>query len=59
MKSILVTLALLLTGNILFAQNAHFITSGTINFERTVNVYGLIKDQMGKTPNDYDIQKLE
>ncbi len=59
MKSILVTLALLLTGNILFAQNAHFITSGTINFERTVNVYGLIKDQMGKTPNDYDIKMFE
>ncbi len=59
MKSIFIALALVLTGNTLFAQNAHFITGGTIDFERTVNVYGLIKDQMGKTPNDYDIKMFE
>lgn len=32
----------------LFAQNARFISSGSIVFEKSVNIYGLIKLHMGK-----------
>lgn len=44
MKTTLITLAaLLITSNILFAQNARFTTSGSIEFERSVNTYAIIK----------------
>ncbi|MGZ3756908.1 MAG: GLPGLI family protein [Mucilaginibacter sp.] len=46
MKSIIITLALLLTCNFLFAQQARFVTSGTIEFEKTVNMYAVIKSDI-------------
>jgi GLPGLI family protein len=59
MKSILITLAILLTGNLLLAQQKHFITSGTIEYEKSVNLFGLIRQQMGKNPDDFSIQQFE
>jgi GLPGLI family protein len=48
MKTILVTIiTLLFTGNILLAQNSHFITSGTIEFDKSVNTYAIIKKLYG------------
>jgi len=48
MKNILITLGiLLLTGNFLFAQHAHIITSGSVEFEKSVNTYAIIKKMLG------------
>jgi GLPGLI family protein len=47
MKKIAITLvSLLFLGNCLFAQHAHFTTSGTIEFEKKVNLYALIKKEV-------------
>ncbi len=42
MKKILCTAICLLLINASFAQNAHFITSGTIEFDKTANMYAVI-----------------
>ena len=47
-KHFTIFIALLLTGNILLAQNTHFTTNGTVDFERTINMYALIKQQINK-----------
>lgn len=39
---------LVFTANFLFAQNAHFTTSGTIEYNKTVNMYALIQKEMTK-----------
>jgi GLPGLI family protein len=46
MKSSIIALTLLLTSNFLFAQQARFVTSGTIEFEKTVNMYAVIKSDI-------------
>src|ERR1700761_1179776 len=50
MKSIIITIigALLLSTDLLYAQNAHFVTSGTIEYEKTVNMFALIKRQIAQ-----------
>jgi GLPGLI family protein len=53
MKKILLILTCLLTGNLLFAQNVRFPSSGTIEFDKTVNIYALIKKQMNKNNEDF------
>lgn len=40
----------ILSGNLLFAQNAHFIKSGTIEFEKSVNMFAMIKNHI--TPDN-------
>lgn len=47
-KNSLVTLCLLLAGNILFAQNARFAPSGIIEFDKTVNMFAIIKKSINK-----------
>jgi len=48
MKTIFITLAaLLFTSDILFAQNARFTTSGTIEYERSANMFAIIKRMYG------------
>jgi GLPGLI family protein len=60
MKTIIIILVcLLFTGNLLFAQHTKFTTSGTIEFEKSVNIYGLAKQQLGKTPNELSLQLFE
>ncbi|PYF68874.1 GLPGLI family protein [Pedobacter nutrimenti] len=45
-KYILLLLLLLCT-DLLHAQNAHFTTEGEIEFEKTINMYAMIKKNMG------------
>lgn len=42
-KTTLLTLVACLMGGSMFAQNAHFTTSGTIEYEKKVNMYAVIK----------------
>jgi GLPGLI family protein len=51
MKTILLTFAILFTSSILFAQNEHFTLSGTIEFEKSVNTYAIIKRMYGDNTN--------
>jgi hypothetical protein len=49
MKNILTCIICLLTlSNKLFAQHAHFTTSGTIEFERKTNMYAIIPKMFNK-----------
>lgn len=59
MKTIIVTLTCLFLSNILCAQFTHFTRSGTIEFEKTINLYALAKGQMGKNPDGLDLQMFE
>jgi GLPGLI family protein len=52
-KQLIIFIALLLTGNILLAQNTHFTTTGTIEFERTINMWALIKKEINKDNEAY------
>lgn len=51
MKHVLLffTCLFILNGSHLFAQNKHFTTSGTIEFERTANMFALVKKKITKT----------
>jgi GLPGLI family protein len=54
MKKISATVfCLLLLCSSLLAQNKHFTTSGTIEFEKTVNMYALIKKMINKNNESY------
>jgi GLPGLI family protein len=44
--------ALLLTGKLLFAQNAHFTTSGTVEYNKSINTVAIIKRLYGDRLND-------
>ncbi len=45
--------ALLLSGEMLFAQNAHFVNSGTIEYEKTVNMFAIFKRGINKDNESY------
>lgn len=47
-KHLLTLLTCLFASSLLFAQNTHFTTSGTIEFEKKVNMYGVIKKVINK-----------
>jgi GLPGLI family protein len=60
MKTIIkATALLLLITNVLFAQSTRLVTSGVIEFDKNVNVYGLIKQQVGKNPDEITLQRIE
>lgn len=44
---------LLFAGNLLSAQNEHFTTSGTIEFNKTVNMYALIQKEITKDNEEW------
>lgn len=46
-------------GNKLAAQNARFIHQGVIEYEKKVNMYALIKKNMGKTPSSFYEQAFD
>lgn len=48
MKHLAIFITLLFAGNILLAQNTHFTTSGTVEFEKSVNMFALLKKQITK-----------
>lgn len=50
-NQIITTCLLLLTIQVASAQNARFATQGTIEFEKRVNMYALIKQEIKKYPN--------
>jgi GLPGLI family protein len=43
MKATIILLISVLTGNVLFAQRARFVTTGSIEYEKTVNMYALAR----------------
>jgi GLPGLI family protein len=45
-----------ISGSYVFAQNKHFITSGTIEFERTANMFALVKKKI--TPSTPELQPI-
>jgi GLPGLI family protein len=59
MKNIIILIAALLTGNVLLAQNAHFTTSGVIEFEKSINMYAIIRNQITKSNESYMKQAFE
>lgn len=50
--TLFIVATLLVSTNLVFAQNAHFTTSGTIEFEKTVNMFALIKRQVDQYKDD-------
>lgn len=48
MKHLAIFIALLFAGDIALAQNTHFTTSGTIEFEKSVNMFAFLKKQITK-----------
>jgi len=60
MKAFLITLAALaFTGNVLFAQSAHFTTSGSISYDKSINTYALIKKLYGSDMNGFMQQAFD
>ncbi len=55
MKQFLLSCSCLMLLNLsnLKGQNKHFITSGTIEFERTVNMFAVVKNKITKTSMEY------
>ena len=57
--SIALTGLLALTINLLFGQSAHFTYSGVIEFEKTANMYALMKKEINKDNESYMEPALE
>ena len=49
----ILTIILLAAGVLLFAQNAHFTTSGTVEFNKTVNMYAQIQKEITKENEEW------
>ncbi|MGZ4000948.1 MAG: GLPGLI family protein, partial [Mucilaginibacter sp.] len=47
-KTVILYFGLLFLSTTIFAQHAHFTTSGTIEFEKKVNIYAMIKKEINK-----------
>src|SRR5258708_5789860 len=47
-KTVIILSALLFVSNLIFAQHAHFTTSGKIEFNRTMNMWALMKKRINK-----------
>jgi GLPGLI family protein len=59
MKSIQITAALLLIFNFCFAQNVRFPNEGVIEYNKTVNMFALIKKNLGTTDNTFYQQAFD
>lgn len=59
MKAIIITIISIFTGNFLFAQHARIVTSGSIEFEKTVNMRAITKQEVGTNPSAGTIQSVE
>lgn len=49
---------IILTGNVLLAQGPRMITSGIIEFEKTVNMHAITRGQLGNPPEEYRLQEI-
>jgi len=58
-KLIILTLLFISISASLFAQNARFITEGSIVFDRSINMYGLLDKRMAKNDNGFKAQIIE
>ncbi|GAB3936880.1 GLPGLI family protein [Mucilaginibacter myungsuensis] len=58
MKKLIIIIALAFGTHSLMAQQAHFTMNGTVEFERTINIYALIKKQMADNPDDQWMQAM-
>jgi GLPGLI family protein len=56
MKKIITLSCILLTANFLLAQNAKIVTSGKIEFEKSINMYAIARQSIGKNPGALDQQ---
>jgi GLPGLI family protein len=52
-KILLLFVCLVFMVKLLFAQNVHFVTSGTVEFNKTVNMYALMQKQINKDNYSY------
>lgn len=59
MRPLIFTCLLLLTGNALFAQYSRFPTSGTVEYEKTINMYAVIKKKIDVDKNTFGAQAFE
>jgi GLPGLI family protein len=60
MKTItLFTIALLLSTGMVFGQNAHFTTSGVIEFEKTANMFAIFKKSIDKDNESFLLPAFE
>ena len=58
-KKLLILVITILSGSYVFAQHANFITSGTIEFEKTINMFASEKQQIGDHPSLDKIHEYE
>jgi len=56
MKKIIILIISFLAGNLVFAQHARIVTSGTIEFEKTINMFAVKKTVMGDKPDPFEVQ---
>ncbi|MVN92291.1 GLPGLI family protein [Mucilaginibacter aquatilis] len=52
-KNIITVFALMLVGGSAMAQNAHFTENGTIEYEKTINMYAIMKKRINKDNESY------
>lgn len=53
MKNLIILILLIFSSQALMAQNAHFTTAGTVEFERRINMYAMIKKEINKDNESY------
>lgn len=58
-KRSLLLIIILLTGNYIFAQHANFVTAGTIQFEKTINMFAAQRANLGDKLSTNEMQTLE
>lgn len=58
-KNFILSLILIFSSELIFAQHAHFTTSGTIEFDKNINVYGIMKKQINKDNETFTVPALE
>jgi GLPGLI family protein len=58
-KKLILSLALAFISQLIFAQHAHFTTSGTIEFDKNVNIYGIMTKQITKDNETFTVPALE
>jgi GLPGLI family protein len=59
MKNLMITCLLLLTGNFVHGQYSRFPTSGTIEYEKTVNMLAIVKQKVDLDKSTFSTQAFE
>ena len=53
MKNLILSFCIILLANIALAQNTHFTTSGTIDYEKSINMFALLKKYITDDNNSF------